>query len=200
MHTAAVPASTRLRSVASSSTLPRGRRVEPNATSVLRGQLQLGGGAGEELDVLGVGAGPAALDEAARRGGRAARRCAACPRRSRATPSTWRPSRRVVSKTSTSSRCLTHGLVLRCSVVDPVPRTEEAARRAASTCTGQGHVHYGMMMIARRAQAFGEITGERVPDVGRRGQRRDVTRTTDVPYALSVTPTGSCPLWRYRCA
>ena len=63
MHTAGVPASTRLRSVASSSTLPRGRRVEPKATSVDGGQRELALGAGEELDVLGVGARPAALDE-----------------------------------------------------------------------------------------------------------------------------------------
>jgi hypothetical protein len=35
MQTAAVSASTRFCSVVSSSTLPRGRRVEPNATSVL---------------------------------------------------------------------------------------------------------------------------------------------------------------------
>ena len=34
MHTAAVFASIRLRRVGSSSTLPRGRRVDPNATSV----------------------------------------------------------------------------------------------------------------------------------------------------------------------
>ena len=35
MQTAGVPASIRLSSVVSSSTLPRGRRVEPKATSVL---------------------------------------------------------------------------------------------------------------------------------------------------------------------
>ena len=53
----------RLRSVASSSTLPRGRRVEPNATSVLVASCSSVCGAGEELDVLRVGARPAALDE-----------------------------------------------------------------------------------------------------------------------------------------
>ena len=62
MHTAEVPASIRLRNVSSPSTLPRGRRVDPKATSVLDGQLQLGDGPGEELDVLGVGARPSAFD------------------------------------------------------------------------------------------------------------------------------------------
>ena len=63
MHTADVLASSRLRSVTSSSTLPFGRRVDPNATIVEVVELQLGRGPGEELDVLRVGAGPAALDE-----------------------------------------------------------------------------------------------------------------------------------------
>ena len=63
MHTALVLASSRCCSVWSSSTLPRGRRVDPKATNVAVVELELGLGAGEELDVLGVGAGPAALDE-----------------------------------------------------------------------------------------------------------------------------------------
>ena len=62
MHTADVPASMRLRSVASSSTLPRGRRVEPKATSVLVASRSSRRGPGEELDVLRVGARPPALD------------------------------------------------------------------------------------------------------------------------------------------
>ena len=63
MQTAGVAASRRLRSVSSESTLPRGRRVEPNATSVDVVRASSLARPGEELDVLGVGARPAALDE-----------------------------------------------------------------------------------------------------------------------------------------
>ena len=63
MHTAGVAASRRLRSVSSESTLPRGRRVDPKATSVDVVRASSLAGPGEELDVLGVGARPTALDE-----------------------------------------------------------------------------------------------------------------------------------------
>ena len=62
MHTAAVFASIRLRRVGSSSTLPRGRRVDAERDERRRVEPQLGRRTGEELDVLRVGAGPAALD------------------------------------------------------------------------------------------------------------------------------------------
>ena len=63
MQTTGAPASTRLASTASSSGLTPARRVEPKATSVAVAERQLLLGPGEELDVLGVGAGPASLDE-----------------------------------------------------------------------------------------------------------------------------------------
>ena len=51
------------RRISSSSARTPARRVEPKATSVAVGSVQLGRGPGEELLVLGVGPGPAALDE-----------------------------------------------------------------------------------------------------------------------------------------
>ena len=63
MHTALVLASRRCCSVRSSSTLPRGRRVEPNATNVDVESCSSVSARGEELDVLGVGARPSAFDE-----------------------------------------------------------------------------------------------------------------------------------------
>ena len=63
MHTASVWASTRWRSVSSSSALTPARRVDPKATRVDRGQGELGRGPGEELRVLGVGPGPPTFDE-----------------------------------------------------------------------------------------------------------------------------------------
>ena len=69
-------------------------------------QLQLGRGAGEELDVLRVGARPAALDVAHAELGRAARRCAACPRRSPRRP---RPGGR---RAAWCRRSLPHPLVV----------------------------------------------------------------------------------------
>ena len=48
----------------SSAALPPARRVAPKATSGGVPEVELGGGAGEELGVARVGAGPAALDEA----------------------------------------------------------------------------------------------------------------------------------------
>ena len=63
MQTASVWASTRWRRVSSSSARTPARRVEPKATRVARARVQLLRGPGEELGVLRVGAGPAALDE-----------------------------------------------------------------------------------------------------------------------------------------
>ena len=61
MHTASVPALTRLRSTSSSSARTPGLRVEPNATSVRCGKAKLDRRASEELFVLRVGAGPASF-------------------------------------------------------------------------------------------------------------------------------------------
>ena len=62
MQTATVLASIRLRKVASSSDLPRGRRVEPKATSVDCSKREFGLRSSEELDVLRVRPGPSAFD------------------------------------------------------------------------------------------------------------------------------------------
>ena len=56
--------SSRARTCGSLAALPPARRVAPNAASVALRSVSSRGGAGEELGVLGVGAGPAALDEA----------------------------------------------------------------------------------------------------------------------------------------
>ena len=63
MQAIGAPASTRLARTASVSGFTPARRVEPKATSVAVLSCQLLLGPGEELDVLGVGAGPAALNE-----------------------------------------------------------------------------------------------------------------------------------------
>ena len=63
MQTASVWASTRWRSVSSSSARTPARRVEPNATRVDRRQGSSVRGPGEELRVLGIGPRPPALDE-----------------------------------------------------------------------------------------------------------------------------------------
>ena len=64
MQTASVPASIRLRSVGSSSTLPFGPPRRSERDERAGGQRQLVAGPGEELDVLRVGARPAAFDVA----------------------------------------------------------------------------------------------------------------------------------------
>ncbi len=64
MQTASVPASIRLRSVGSSSTLPFGPAGRAERDQRAGGQHQLVAGTGEELDVLRVGARPAAFDVA----------------------------------------------------------------------------------------------------------------------------------------
>ena len=150
MHTAGVPASIRLRNVASSSTLPRGRRVDPKATSVLVVRVQLAAGPGEELDVLRVGARPAAFDvvhaeEVELLGD--AQLVLHC-------------RRDTLDLEAVAERGVEHLNRLNHDVapVRPAPRTEEAARRAAPACTWMVHVHYEMMMIAARRVASGEIT------------------------------------------
>ena len=80
MQATGAPASTRLARTASVSGFTPARRVDPKATSVAVLERQLLLGPGEELDVLGVGPGPAALDVGDARGGRAARPPGACRR------------------------------------------------------------------------------------------------------------------------
>src|SRR4051812_11982742 len=112
------------------------------------------------------------------------------------TPSTWRPSRRVVSNTSTR-RCSLMGWTF---LSPPVPRTEEAAPE------GGFDVHGAGPRALRNDDDRAESTGVRRDHVGEstgpRPQgptRRRGTRTTDVKYALSVTPIRSCPLWKNVC-
>ena len=100
------------------------------------------------------------------------------------TPSTCSPSRRVVSKTSTCRfGKFAHGAGSLSSGTGP----ENARSRpeAASACTGMGHVHYGMMMIASAVQV-GEIT----PAIQPVAERPRQPRTGAV---------GARPLWASLC-
>ncbi len=112
-------------------------------------------GAGEELDVLRVGARPAALDEVHAE----VSSCSAMRSLSSTvaeTPSTCRPSRSVVSKTSTVRRCCSWWAPM-CRGVRTVPENGRSRPEGGFDVHVAGHVHYGMMMIAAAA-AVGAIT------------------------------------------
>ena len=80
MQTTGAPASTRLARTASSSAPHAGPPGRPEGHQGRGRERELLGGPGEELVVLRVGAGPAALDEGHARDGRAARPPGACRR------------------------------------------------------------------------------------------------------------------------
>src|SRR3954447_21805942 len=102
MHTVEVPASTRLRRVGSSSTLPFTRRVEPKATSVEVSSRNSVRARRKNSSSFGLAPGPPPSMKCTPRWSS----CSAIRSLSSTvsdTPSTWAPSRKVVSKISTAA-------------------------------------------------------------------------------------------------
>ena len=173
MHTAGVPASIRLRNVASSSTLPRGRRVDPKATSVLVVSCSSRPARAKNSTSFGFAPGqPPSTNCTPRRSSCSAMRSLSSTVAE--TPSTCRPSRSVVSNTSTCS--------LMMSLLSDQPReSKKPPTRAAPSCTWMVHVHYEMMMIAARRVASGEITAHIQSGVSGRRQPRTARGGAHLP-------------------
>ena len=135
----------------------------------------------------------------ARRACRAARRCAACPRPSPRRPrpagrragSCRRPRRTGVARSMFCAPMFERS--------GPAPRTEEAARRAASACTRRGHVHYANDDDRGGACRVGEITAPFNRVGGTSTRRRSMRRRGADRHGGRPAPRRPHHVWATLC-